>query len=123
LALGGGVGALDGLPAGETGGIPVTFGLGFGQERLVGEGGRGVDEQCAGGGFTKSGVAVVDGGVHYDLGPGPSAAVVEGAGEFDAAEGADVVFATAGVGGEEFAGAAAEECRPGVVEAGLMGAG
>lgn len=63
------------------------------------------------------------GGVHDDLGPGPSAAVVEGAGEFDAAEGADVVFATAGVGGEEFAGAAAEECRPGVVEAGLMGAG
>jgi hypothetical protein len=54
---------------------------------LVGEGGKGVDEQGTGSGFAEAGVAVVDGGIEDDLGPGPGTAVVEGAGEFDAAKG------------------------------------
>lgn len=121
LALGRGGGALGSLPAGKAGRIPLFSGFGFGQEWLVGERGEGIDEQGAGGGFAEAGVAVVDGGIEDDLGPGPGTAVVEGAGEFDAAEGADVVFAAAGVGSEELAGTAPDQRGPRVVEAGLVG--
>ncbi len=61
------------------------------------------------------------GGIEDDLGPGPGEAVVEGAGDFEAAEGVDVAFAAAGAGDDEFAGAAADEGGPGVIVARLLG--
>ena len=118
LALGGGSAALDGLPAGEAGGIPV---FGGGEDGLVGEGGEGGEQEGAGGGFKEAGVAVVDGGIEDDLGPGPGEAVVEGAGDFEAAEGVNVALAAAGAGDDEFAGAAADEGGPGVIVARLLG--
>jgi hypothetical protein len=52
-------------------------------------------------------------GVYKYLRPGPGAATVEGAGEFDAAEGAERVLEAAGGGGEQEKVAAGERRRIG----------
>lgn len=120
MALRGDGGALDGPPAGEAGGVPV---LGCGEDLFVGQRGEGVEQQRSGGGFAKAGVAVVNGGIHRNLRAGLGAAFGEGAGEFEAAEGADVMLAAAGVSADEFTGTTADKRGPSVIVAGLVGDG
>ncbi len=120
LALSGGGGALNGLPTGEAGWLPV---LGGGEQLFVRERGERVEQQGAGGGLAEAGVAVVDGRIHRDLRPGPGAAIVKRTGEFKTPEGAHVMLTPAGICGHEFAGAAADERWPGVIITGLVGDG
>lgn len=84
--------ALGGLPALESGGIPVGCGL---ELFFVNERGEGSDEEGAARGLDDTGIAIINGCVEDDLGLRPGAAIVAGADEFYAAKGTDVCFAAA----------------------------